>query len=207
MIAMPRYLMAGIAVALLAGCDLLGPGSPSIAGRYTLDQVDGLAPPCCADADSAGGTVMIVSGALVLGEAAPETYGFPPSGVPLANSCVHEIPNGAFVDTANVVHLPDGSSYRIPRCGDGPFTLVLTRRHVLADGTSGTVADTSAGLYTWGNAQGSDAETYITLVDAGMGGAVISRPPDGKLRVARQHVGPPNLWPHEHELLFVSGAE
>ncbi len=192
----------------LAGCtELSGPGAESIAGLYLLDEVDGQPVPCCAQPDSSGTTVTIVSGRLFLGAARPTSYAATPAGIALAGSCVHEIPNGAWVDTANVVHRADGSSYKLPRCGDGPYTLVLTRRLDLPDGTSRISADTAAGLYTWGGNLGMDATRLITLVDSGLGGTVTLYDPGATILVARQHVGPPDLWPHEPEYLFGSAAD
>jgi len=159
-----------------------------IAGNYLLMSVDGRLPSSPVP-DSADGTVTVLGGQLTLGGAAPERYVYTPAGA-MSGSCVHEIPDGAFVDTANVVHLPDGSSYRIPPCGDGPYTLRLTRQHVAADGTQRILTDSIAGLYTWGTVTASDTVAMVTLVGSGLGGSVTFTG-GTVLRVARLHLGMP----------------
>jgi len=184
--------MAALALAA-CGNETAGPTQgQSIAGRYILTDVT----PVGSTPEPGGGTVTVIGGQLTLGPADPEPYTYPPSGVPIARSCVHQIPNGAMVDTANVVHMPDGSSYKLPRCGTGRFTLVLIRQSVAADGSSGFASDTTTGLYTWGPGVLVSADTsgpsLITLVDAGMGGSVtFGRLWGPVIEVSRQHVGPP----------------
>lgn len=150
-------------------------------------MLTGVTPP-----ESAAG---VVTGWLTLGPAAPEPYVFTPAGVAIARSCVHEIPNGAMVDSARVVHMPDGSSYKLPRCGTGNYTLVFTRRELLPDGSSRIVPDSMAGLYTWwlGDTPttGQGAEAGVTLVDAGLAGPVAFGAAGPVIQLTRQHVGPP----------------
>ncbi len=187
-----RIGVLGAGILLLAAACARDPAGvrsrERIAGSYLLMSVDGRLPSSPAP-DSAGGTVSVLGGYLTLGDAAPERYGYTPAGA-RSGSCVHQIPNGAFVDTANVVHLPDGSSYRIPPCGNGPYTLRLTRQHVAADGTQRTVTDSIAGLYTWGTLDPADTVGLVTLVGSGLGGSV-SFAGGPVLRVARLHNGMP----------------
>ncbi len=200
---------AALAVApllFLAGCtELFGPGAESIAGFYWLLSVDGQSLPCCASQDSTGGTSTVVDGELYLGEAAPESYSYTPAGIALPVSCVHEIPNGASVDTAAVVHLPDGSSYRLPPCGAGTYRLVLRRRSLLADGSTRTESDSTSGRYSWSTPMGDTR--LITLVASRMGGTVELSSGGATIVVARQHVGPPDPTRREPEYRFVPGGQ
>lgn len=174
----PRILshvaVGTVAVLSTAACGLMFEDHPSIAGSYDLRQVDGNAVPCCAAPDSTDSTttVTIVGGSLTLGDAAPEDYGYPPSGVPMAVSCVHGIPDGAWVDRNDVVHLPDGTTYQIPPCGDGPYTMIIVRRYDHVHGTAAIVADTTLGKYTWGSEAGRDpfdGGIISLLASAGIG--------------------------------------
>lgn len=196
-------LLAALAAGACADdpAGLSGADSDAIAGKYRLVDVDGQELPCCAESDSAGGTVSFLGGTLTLARAAPEAYVAAPSGVAVPSRCVHTIPDGATVDTANVVHVPDGSSYTLPRCGDAPYSMALTRRYAGADGTTRMLADSVTGLYVWGHAfSGSDG--LVTLVDSGMGGTLSVSATGVEIRVAREHVGPPNLRPPEHVFHF-----
>lgn len=131
----------------------------TVAGSYPLATVDSLALPCCATRDSTGDVVTILRGTLTLEEAAPEDFVFTPSGYVMAKSCVHQIPNGAVVDTGGVVRLPDGTSYRLPECGDAPYRLTLTEQHQRA-GVTRNVVVSDSGKYVWGHG-------YLTLVGKG----------------------------------------
>jgi hypothetical protein len=205
-------LVSGAILVALASCgnDPMEPGSTGIAGQYTLAAVDGQTPPCCG-ADSTGAIVSIAGGTLTLADAAPEQYAFTPAGIAMATLCIHQIPNGAYVDTADVVHLPDGSSYKIPSCGDAPYTLILVYRQLLPDGSSGTVADTTSGLYTWGSVPGADAAgadlggaspADVTLVGSGMGGTVAMSAAGVEIRIAKRYIGPQTTHPGDHQYTF-----
>ena len=149
-------MFAGIAALSLAtACGLFDSSSPSIAGDYALRTVDGAALPCCA-VDSAGARITIVAGTLSLGQAAPESFVVTPAGW-YPGSCVHEVPNGATVDPST-----------FPPCGDGHFTLTLSKRFDYADGSSRTVPATVAGLYAWSERD----PAMVKLVDATMIGAI-----------------------------------
>ncbi len=191
MIGRPGALGAGVLL-LAAACAQDPAGLRSrerIAGSYFLMSVDGRLPSSPAP-DSTGGTVSVLGGSLTLGDAAPTTYVITPAG-PMAGSCVHELPDGAWLDAANnVVHRADGSTYKIRPCGDGPYRLFLTRQYVAADGTARVVSDSSAGLYTWGFETAADTVGLVTLVGAGMGGPV-SLAGGPVLRIARLHNGMP----------------
>lgn len=128
----------------------------SIAGWYGLNVVDGGNLPCCSTTDSAGNTTTIRGGMLYLGPAAADEFVFTPVGY-LAKSCVHEIPNGALVDTADVVHLPDGTSYKLPECGAGPYQLTFLLGTQARDGSWTTRDSVISGKYVWGDG-------FITLV-------------------------------------------
>jgi len=113
----------GIVVLTFGACgpvDSVDP--PSIAGRYDLVAVNGTALPCCAQTDSSGTRVTFIDGSLTLGEGSPEPFTATPAGE-MPSSCVHGIPNGARVDTSDVVTLPDGSnigSRSAPSCTTRP---------------------------------------------------------------------------------------
>ncbi len=190
----------------LTGCtELFGPGTESIAGFYWLRSVDAQALPCCASHDSTGATVTLEGANLYLGEAAPEPYTYTPAGVALPSSCVHEIPDGAYVDTARVVHLPNGSSYSLPPCGSGSYRLAFIRQYAFADGGAHTVVDSAAGRYSWSTP--ADGVRLITLVGSGLGGAVELSSRGTVIRVAPQHVGPPDPTRHDPEYRFVAAGE
>ncbi len=193
-----------VAAALcLTACDLMSdPDRSRLAGDYQLATVDGQALPWSAAPDSTGTTLTVLSGSLTLGAASPETYSFVPSGAMIPSKCVHAIPDGAWVDTANVVHLSNGSTYRIPPCGDGPYTLSLTRRYTDAGGSSHTAAETWTGLYAWGTDGGPGGTTYVTLVGR-MAGTASTFASGVHISVAVGHVGPPSMWPHEPTYEFV----
>lgn len=131
----------------------------TVAGSYPLATVDSLPLPCCTTRDSAGDLITIVGGTLTLADAAAEDFVFTPSGYVMAKSCVHQLPNGAVVDTAGVVRLPDGTTYRLPECGDAPYRLTLTEQHQ-RDGVTRNVVVTDSGKYVWGHG-------YLTLVGKG----------------------------------------
>jgi len=158
---------------------------PGIDGRYQLVGVDGKALPCCAETDSTGAVGTTIGGTLTLGYAAPEDYVEVPSGAPKARSCVHGIPDGAWVDaTTNVVHLPDGSTYQLPECGDAAYTMVITRRYEYPDGSSRTASDTTGGKYTWGTVSGGALhDGVISLVRSRGFGSVNSSSEGIDLRI------------------------
>ncbi len=185
-------LSIGTAAALcLAACDpMFEAGRDGLAGQYRLTAVDGNELPWQLAADSAGTVWTVLGGSLTLGRAEPDRYVLAPGG-PRPSRCVHEIPTGAWVDTANVVHLKDGSSYRIAPCGDGPYTLGLTRRYTDAGGTVRNTSDTWTGLYAWGAAPGSDTTTLVTLVQSQMRGSADTTGSKVRLTVAVQHIGVP----------------
>jgi hypothetical protein len=138
----------------------------SIAGEYSLATVGGSSLPCCTVSDSAGRR-SIVGGTLVLGDAAPEPFGATPAGWRPV-SCVHEIPAGAYVDTAGVVHLPSGDTYTFPPCGNGSYTMVITQKQTSPDGRVVVQSDTSAGRYAWS----AKNPALITLVSDAIGGPI-----------------------------------
>ncbi len=156
------------AALLLAACrqGFAPAGSASLAGQYRLVGADGNGLPCCAETDSTGTKVQVLAGALTLADAAPVEFGPTPAGW-YPRSCVHEIPDGAYVDINNVVHLKDGTTYQIPRCGDGAYTLVLERLYGVGD-SSYTRSDTTSGLYAWSERD----PAMVKLVDSAMGGSI-----------------------------------
>jgi len=148
-----RVTTLGMAVLIIGAC---GGDPPSIAGRYDLVAVNGTVLPCCAQTDSSGTRVTFIDGNLTLGEAPPEPFAATPAGE-MPSSCVHEIPNGARVDTSGVVTLPDGRQYRIPKCTDlhhAPYTMIVTRRYDYAGDSSKTVSAPSSGTYAWSDGAG-----------------------------------------------------
>ncbi len=171
---MARRSVAGaVALLVVGGCEGALTDPAGIAGEYALRRVDGATLPCCAQTDSSGSRVTIVEGSLTLGDAAPEEYVYTPAGIPMARSCVHEIPDGAHVDRDGWVTLTNGSRYWIPPCGDGDYTMVITWRHEYANGTAHTVSETTSGRYTWGNDPSGGG--IVTLVGvAGLGRMTVS---------------------------------
>lgn len=162
-------VMVGATVVALVGCgarEAVGPGSlQRIAGHYQLQRVDGNNLSCCATTDSAGVRVTVLSGLLTLGDAPPEEYAYTPAGIPMARSCVHGVPSGAIVDDrTGVVTLPDGTTYRIPPCGDGDYTLIITRRYQNGSFT-GVAAETTSARYTWGREPAGGA--IVSLLGGG----------------------------------------
>lgn len=180
-----RTLAVGVMVLVCGGCSAFGPGdAPSIAGRYDLVTVDGEALPCCTRMDSTGARVTVIGGTLTLGAARPEPFGATPAGMrPI--SCVHEVPNGAHVDTSGTVTLPDSSTYELPECGDGTYTMVITRRFDYADGTSHTVTATSSGRYAWSAGEPG----IVSLLGAGLMGPVAMSTSGVDVKVQDQHFG------------------
>lgn len=151
----PRCMGACVVLLSATGCQFDFADPASIAGQYALTRVDGGSLPRSLPADSSGTVVTILDGVLSLGEAAPEGYVETPAGIPMARSCVHEIPDGAGVSQDGLVTLPDGRTYQIPPCGDGDYTMVITRRCQYANGASQTLSDTTSARYTWGGSEPS----------------------------------------------------
>jgi hypothetical protein len=163
-----------MAVLGIAACGVSDPADPpSIAGRYDLVAVNGTALPCCAQTDSTGTRITFVGGSLTLGDASPESFAATPAGW-MPASCVHEVPDGAHVDTSGVVTLPDGKQYRIPTCTElhhVPYTLVVTQRYDYASDSSKTVSATSSGTYAWSDDAGNHAG-MVALLNANLIGPV-----------------------------------
>ncbi|MEJ2677548.1 MAG: hypothetical protein P8174_00570 [Gemmatimonadota bacterium] len=189
---MTRLTLA--ALLLLPACtqNLTDPSLPdSIAGTYTLTSVDGQPLPFAMGPDSTGTIVVIIGGTLTLGEAAPTGFGATPAGLaPL--SCNHEIPDGAYVDFTEgehgVVHLPDGTTYELPPCGDGPYTLLLNRQVQHLGSGPAPQADTTGGLYAWGPLPWGDT-TEVMLMEAGLAGPVSASPTGVNIRLTRRAFG------------------
>lgn len=167
------------------------PDPDSIAGTYTLTSVDGRSLPFAIAPDSTGTIVVITGGTLTLGKAARTTFGATPAGLAPV-SCVHEIPDGAWVDDTHgdtvIVHLPDGTSYTLPPCGDGPFTLVLNRQVQPLGNGSAPEADTTGGLYAWGPLPWGDT-TEVMLMQAGLAGPVSMSPAGVNIRLTKRAFG------------------
>lgn len=197
-------IVLGIVLMNLGACELVDPQAPSIAGRYDLVTVNGVALPCCAQTDSNGANVTFVGGSLTLEQATPEPFAATPAGW-RPGSCVHEIPNGANVDTSGVVTLPDGSQYRIPKCTElhhAAYTLVVTRRYDYADGSSKTLAATSNGTYAWSDG-GQGWPKLIALLNSNLIGPVTSSPTGMGVTVYNDYLGRgPALTPSDPEYQF-----
>jgi hypothetical protein len=121
-------------------------------------------------------------------------------------SCVHEVPNGARIDTSGVVTLPDGQQYRIPKCTEvhhAPYTMVVTRRYDHVGDSSNTVSATSSGTYAW--TDGASGESgLVALLNANLSGPVTVSAGAVELEVAQQHFGRgPALTPSDPEYRFV----
>ncbi len=120
----------------------------SIAGEYELSTVGRVRLPCRLP-DARADALTLLSGRLVLDSIPPDTMVPTPGAYITARSCVHSIPNGAWTDTAGVVHLPDGSTYVIPKCGQ-PYVLSLRYRYTLADGRTRDSTRTTTSRHVWG---------------------------------------------------------
>jgi len=182
-----RVTTLGMAVLIIGAC---GGDPPSIAGRYDLVAVNGTVLPCCAQTDSSGTRVTFIDGNLTLGEAPPEPFAATPAGE-MPSSCVHEIPNGARVDTSGVVTLPDGRQYRIPKCTDlhhAPYTMIVTRRYDYPGDSSKTVSATSSGTYAWSDGAGGQPQ-LVALLNAAMVGPVTVSPSAVEVTVGRANFG------------------
>ena len=180
-----RVTTLGMAVLIGGGC---AGDPPSIAGRYDPVAVNGAALPCCTQTDSSGTRVTFIDGSLTLGDAPPEPFGATPAGE-MPSSCVHEIPNGARVDTSGVVTLPDGKQYRIPKCTDlhhAPYTMIVTRQYDYAGDSSKNVSATSSGTYAWG--EGGQVHV-VALLNADLVGQVILSPSAVEVTVGRANLG------------------
>jgi hypothetical protein len=188
---MARMMTIGMAALTLGACGLVDSGDPpSIAGRYDLVAVNATALPCCAQTDSIGTRVTFIDGNLTLGEGPPEPFTATPAGE-MPGSCVHEIPNGARVDTSGVVTLPDGRQYRIPKCTDlhhAPYTMIVTRRYDYAGDSSKTVSATSSGTYAWSDGAGGQPE-LVALLNGNLVGSVTSSPSAVEVTVGRANFG------------------
>jgi hypothetical protein len=188
---MARMMTIGMAALTLGACGLVDSGDPpSIAGRYDLVAVNATALPCCAQTDSIGTRVTFIDGNLTLGEGPPEPFTATPAGE-MPGSCVHEIPNGARVDTSGVVTLPDGRQYRIPKCTDlhhAPYTMIVTRRYDYAGDSSKTVSATSSGTYAWSDGAGGQPE-LVALLNGHLVGSVTSSPSAVEVTVGRANFG------------------
>jgi len=185
-----RMMTIGIVVLTLGACGLVDSGDPpSIAGRYDLVAVNGMALPCCAQTDSIRTQVTFIDGNLTLGEGAPEPFTATPAGE-MPSSCVHEIPNGARVDTSGVVTLPDGRQYRIPKCTElhhAPYTMTVTRAYDYAGDSSKTVSETSSGTYAWSEGEGQ--AHVVALLNADLVGQVTLSPSAVEVTVGRANLG------------------
>jgi hypothetical protein len=188
---MARMMTIEMAALTLGACGLVDSGDPpSIAGRYDLVAVNATALPCCAQTDSIGTRVTFIDGNLTLGEGPPEPFTATPAGE-MPGSCVHEIPNGARVDTSGVVTLPDGRQYRIPKCTDlhhAPYTMIVTRRYDYAGDSSKTVSATSSGTYAWSDGAGGQPE-LVALLNGNLVGSVTSSPSAVEVTVGRANFG------------------
>ena len=180
-----RVTTLGMAVLIGGGC---AGDPPSIAGRYDLVAVNGAALPCCTQTDSSGTRVTFIDGSLTLGDAPPEPFGATPAGE-MPSSCVHEIPNGARIDTSGVVTLPDGRQYRIPTCTElhhAPYTMIVTRQYDYAGDSSKNVSATSSGTYAWGE----EGQVHVVaLLNADLVGQVILSPSAVEVTVGRANLG------------------
>ncbi len=175
---------SAVLVAAAAGVLAFDPHPPSIGGEYRLTAVNGQALPWTGPTDATGRPVTIVSGRLTLGDAVPDLYDDAGGGIPLARSCVQQIPADAGIDAAGMVYSPDGTSYPLSGCGNGRYDLVITR-------SSPETNETATGRYTWGTAASGTPASYITLV-GWMGGQVTRSEP---VLIRVQYSGWPD-WPN-----------
>jgi len=131
--AMKRTILLLTPFVFAAGCSVTSLSDPKegigpVVARYTLTAEDGNPPPCCA-VDSAGLRITVVGGALTFhGPAGYRDTVFTPAG-PASRACVHEVPNGAFVNTrTHTVTLTDSTRYLLLPCDRGAYELIVIRR-------------------------------------------------------------------------------
>jgi len=141
--AMKRTILLLTPLLFSAGCSVTSPSDPKegvgpVVARYSLTAEDGNPPPCCA-VDSAGVRITVVGGALMFrGPAGYRDTVFTPAG-PASAACVHEVPNGAFVNTrTHTVTLTDGTRYLLLPCDRGAYDLIVIRRLDHEGGSSTT---------------------------------------------------------------------
>src|SRR5258707_13084718 len=141
--AMKRTILLLTPLLFSAGCSVTSPSDPKegvgpVVARYTLTAEDGNPPPCCA-VDSAGVHIAVVGGVLRFhGPAGYRDTVFTPAG-PASRACVHEVPNGAFVNTrTHTVTLTDSTRYLLLPCDRGAYALIVIRRLDHEGGSSTT---------------------------------------------------------------------
>lgn len=145
----------------VTACGVTNPvSSPtSVAGRYELTTADGAAGlPCCTTTDSSGTATSLASASLTLDQAISQDSVATPAGW-MPKACVHQVPNGAHVDTAGVVTLPDGTTYQLSKCQAGSFSLSITNDVGTAGSSTQQRVAQSSGNYSWDG-------TTLVLVDA-----------------------------------------
>ena len=189
-----RWIFCSLLLLSFAGCGKADNGLTetaaltSIAGEYSLASVGGAQLPCCSR-DSAGTAITLLAGTLTLDALSPDNMVFVPSGVMTAQSCVHTVPSGAVMDTAGVVHMPDGSSYVMPKCG-APYTLRLTYRYVAPDGGTRSVTTSSSNRYVWGTDMGGHELLRVFSAPIGSDGQILFSESAVQLSVSPLSAGP-----------------
>jgi hypothetical protein len=194
MTASRRAILALVALLAVPSCadNVTAPSNlDSIAGTYALTTVDGQPLPFSSAPDSTGTVTTITGGTLVLGNAAPGEFAATPAGWDIPKSCIHEIPDGAWVDDTHgdtvIVHLPDSTSYTLPLCGDGPYALLLNRQVRHAGGGPAAADTTMSGLYAWGPAPFGDG-TEIALEGSGLAGQVTTSRAGVEIQIAARYL-------------------
>ncbi len=139
----------GCGALALAACDSpTAPAAGPLIALASLTSVNGQAPPCCT-ADSAGAQVTIVAGTLSFYRYAQYTDTVFTPGGKMSGACVQEVPSGAYIALNGLVTLPDSSTYLLPPCSVGDYTVTLTER-IARNGSEDTTRVTiSSGTYTW----------------------------------------------------------
>lgn len=166
----------------VTACGVTNPvSSPtSIAGRYELTGADGATGlPCCTTTDSAGTITTLASASLTLDQAISQDSVATPAGW-MPKACVHQVPNGAHVDTAGVVTLPDGSTYKLSKCQAGSFSMSITKDVGTPGSSTQQRVAQSSGSYSWDG-------TTLVLVDAAGDALMAGGVTDGALHLNDGH--------------------
>lgn len=129
--------------------------------------------------------VEVVGGTLTLGPAAPDPFGYIPSGALVPVSCLLQYGDSVAVINAinHTIVLKNGTVYPIPPCGDAPYTLTLRLRYLGRHTGATDATTTTTGLHAWGPLGTED--TVIKLMAAGAIGTVTTPQATAHLSIQR----------------------
>jgi hypothetical protein len=151
-------------------------GAPgALIAHDSLTLADNGPLPCCTR-DSAGIHIQVTAGTMTFYAATiyADMAGTPEG--PKPHACVQEVPNGWTVGINNVLTFTDGASYLLMPCTAGFYSITLTERLSLSDGSStNRQVVVSSGRYGWQRDLLSLREQgNVSHAAASMSGATIS---------------------------------